>query len=510
MSKSMKNQGFKLNYPVFLSAAITSIIIGVIMAISPEKTADVLSSIQSWISDVLGWYYILLIAACLFFVVWLAFSKYQNIVLAQADEKPEFTFKSWVSMLFSSGIGIGILYYGAYEALDHYLHPPVQLANGAAQAREAMVITFLHWGLHGWALYALMGVVLAYFAYRKKLPLALRSPLYPMLKEKIYGSFGHFVDGFGIIATLISLITNLGMGALLLYSGLTYLVDIPESKSIIIIIAIVMMIVATLVAITGVKKGISLLANINILLMIAFLLFIFFNGKSIFLLNGVVQNIGDYLSVLVQKTFNVYLFESDEAASWMSGWTIFYWAWWIAWTPFVGMFVARISKGRTIKELVFGVMFIPLGFALVWMSIFGNTAIDLVMNGNATELASAISNKPIENMLYELVMYFPFSKIVIALLIVIGFIMFLTPVDSGLVMISNLSAKELPEDAEDAPNWLRIFWSVIVTLLSIGLLFAGSFGAMQSAVVLCGLPFSVVLISYMVGLMKDLRENHLD
>lgn len=352
-----------------------------------------------------------------------------------------------------------------------------------------------------------MGVVLAYFAYCKKLPLALRSPLYPLLKEKIYGVAGHCVDGFGIIATLISLITNLGMGALLLYSGLGYLIELPEGKMVLVSLTIVMMIVATIVAVTGVKKGISLLANINILLMILFLLFIFFNGKTIFLLNGLVQNLGDYLSALPQRTFNMYLYENDKTQAWLSGWIIFYWAWWIAWTPFVGMFVARISKGRTIKELVLGVLLVPLGFALVWMSIFGNTAIDLVMNGSS-DLLNALSQGSIENMLYELVQFFPFSKVIIALLIFIGFVMFLTPVDSGLLMVSNLSAKELAENEDDAPNWLRIFWAVMVTILSIGLLFAGSFSAMQSAVVLCGLPFSFVIILYMIGMVKDLTENN--
>lgn len=507
MVEHSKNQSFKLNYPVFLSAAITSIIIGIVMMIAPEKTSEVLGNIQSWISDVLGWYYILLIGVCLIFVIWLAVSKYQHVKLSQEDEVPEFRFSAWVAMLFSAGIGIGILYYGAYEALDHFINPPVELSNKPSQAREAMVLTFLHWGANGWALYSLMGVVLAYFAYCKKLPLALRSPLYPLLKEKIYGVAGHCVDGFGIIATLISLITNLGMGTLLLYSGLGYLIELPEGKMVLVSLTIVMMIVATFVAVTGVKKGISLLANINILLMILFLLFIFFNGKTIFLLNGLVQNLGDYLSALPQRTFNMYLYENDKTQAWLSGWTIFYWAWWIAWTPFVGMFVARISKGRTIKELVLGVLLVPLGFALVWMSIFGNTAIDLVMNGSS-DLLNALSQGSIENMLYELVQFFPFSKVIIALLIFIGFVMFLTPVDSGLLMVSNLSAKELAENEDDAPNWLRIFWAVMVTILSIGLLFAGSFSAMQSAVVLCGLPFSFVIILYMIGMVKDLTENN--
>lgn len=495
-----------LNLPVFISSAVGSLLIGIAMMILPtEETAKALGDAQSWVSDYFGWYYILLIAICLFFVCYLAVSPYKDIRLG---DKPEFSFGSWVSMLFSAGIGIGILYYGAYEALDHYLNPPVKMATPALQAQEAMVITFLHWGLHGWALYALMGVVLAYFAYNKRLPLALRSPLFPLFGNKIHGAVGHFVDGFGIVATLISLITNLGMGALLLHSGLGYLFNLPESNTLLISLTIIMMGSATIVAVTGVKKGISLLANFNILLMILFLLFIFFNGKPIFLLSGIVQNVGDYLSALIQKSFNVYLFESNDTKAWLSGWTVFYWAWWIAWAPFVGMFVARISKGRTIKELVLGVMIVPLGFALVWMSVFGNTAMDLVINQNAASLIEAVQKVQIETMLYELVQYFPLTKIIIGLLIFIGLVMFLTPVDSGLIMVSNLCAKELPAHEEDAPIWLRIFWSVIITLLSIGLLFSGSFSTMQSAVVLCGLPFSVVLILYMMGLMKDLKNSH--
>ncbi len=314
---------FSLNRPVFWASAIGSLIIGLIMMFSPTATIQqVLGDTQSFISDTLGWYYIFLVAFCLFFVIWLAFSKYQNIPLSHTDEGPEFSFGSWVAMLFSAGIGIGILYYGAYEGLYHFVNPPVEVATKAERVKEAMVITFLHWGLHGWAF----------------LPLTLRSPLFSLFGERANGGIGHFVDGFGIVATLISLITNLGMGALFIYTGLTYLTDMPDLSTAsgstwLVALTIILMGSATLVAVTGIKKGISPLANFNILLMILFMLFIFFNGKPIFLMNALVQNIGEYLNAIIHKSFSMYLYEGKSADGWLSGWTVFYWAWWIAWAP---------------------------------------------------------------------------------------------------------------------------------------------------------------------------------
>lgn len=500
--KPVDEESIRLNTPVFFTSATVILLLGLVVAFFPTASQKWLSKAQIWMSDVFGWYYMLLMVACMAFVFWLALSRFGHIKLGKEDETPEFNYLSWISMLFSAGIGIALIYYGAYEPLDHFLQPPEGTGGTPQAARQAMVITFLHWGLHGWALYALIATALAYFSYRRGLPLALRSALYPMFGERIHGWIGHLVDSFGILVTVISMVTNLGIAALLLNSGLNYLFDIPQAPYVLLMLIVVMMIVATLAAVTGVEKGIAMLSNINIGFLSLLLLFVFLNGPTLNLVNGLLQNTGDYLSSLIGKSFDVYLY--GKARQWQGAWTLFYWAWWVAWAPFVGMFIARISKGRTIRELIFGVMLIPLGFTLAWLSIFGNTAISFVLEQGNTLLGKvALTDPPMA--VFQLLEYLPYTQITTGFTILISFVLFLTPVDSGTLMIANLSSIG-GTSSDDAPAWLRIFWASVTTLVCAGLLYAGSFGAMQTAVVLCGLPFSIVIMLYMVNLYKELQH----
>ncbi|MGC1549391.1 MAG: BCCT family transporter [Rhodanobacter sp.] len=492
----------RLNAPVFFCSAAVILLLGALTVIFPQAALHWLDVAQTEISKVFGWYYMLVMVACMVFVLWLASSRYGSIRLGHDDERPVFSYGLWTSMLFSSGIGIALVYYGAYEPLDHFLSPPEGAGGTAHAAREAMAITFLHWGLHGWALYAFVGTVLAYFAYRRDLPLTLRSALYPIFGERIHGWIGHLVDGFGILVTLVSMVTNLGIGALLINSGLHYLFGIPTSPQVLVGLVIVMMVVATIATVTGVEKGIAALSNLNVRLLCALLLFVLVCGPTLHLFDGMVQNTGDYLTSIVGKSFDLYLY--GAARKWLGEWTLFYWAWWIAWAPFVGMFIARISRGRTIRELIIGVLLIPLGFTLAWLSIFGNTAIDLVLNHGAVELGQVAQSDP-PMALFKLFEYLPLTKFVAGATVLIGFVLFLTPVDSGTLMIANLSSRG--GSGEDAPIWLRVFWAVTTTVVGIGLLLAGNFSAMQTAVVLCGLPFSVVLLLYMRGLYKALADE---
>ena len=494
----------RLNPIVFYGGAGLVVTLGTFAVLYPEASNTVLEVAQSWVTRVFGWYYMLVIAVVLVFVLWLGLSRHGLIRLGSDDETPEFGFVAWVSMLFSAGIGIALLYYGAYEPLDHFLSPPQGTTGTPEAAREAMAITFLHWGLHGWALYALVGVALAYFSYRRGHPLALRSALHPLFGDRIHGWVGHTVDGFGIIATIISMVTNLGLGALVIHSGLSYLFGIPTSTPLLLSIVVVMMVVATLATASGVEKGISWLSDLNVRLLGLLLLFVLVFGPTAHLLDGLVQNTGDYLRELVGKTFDLYLYDA-AAKRWSGAWTLFYWAWWIAWAPFCGMFIARISRGRTIRELTFGVLLIPLGFTLAWLSIFGNTAIDLVLNHGAQALSATAQTDP-PMTLFKLLEYLPLPRYVAIATLLIGFVLFLTPVNSGTLMIANLSCHG-QADSVDAPVWLRIFWAAVTTVVSCGLLMAGNFDAMQTAVVLCGLPFSVILILYMLSLRKVLRDE---
>lgn len=494
-----------INKPVFWGSAIISILLALFTVLYPSYVESGLTSAQFFVSHYFGWFYMLVMVACMVFVFWLAFSQFGKLKLGKDSEKPEFSYVGWISMLFSSGIGIALLYFGAYEPLHHFLYPPEATnLDKMKLAESAMAQTFLHWGLHGWALYALLAVSMGYFAYRRQLPLALRSVLQGLIGERYNGWIGNLVDAFGIVATLIAMVTNLGIGALVFLSGLNYLFDIPESAFVLVSLVIIMMIVATIAAVSGVEKGIAWISNFNVRLLCIFLLFVFITGPTATLLDGFVQNIGDYVKILVPKSFEMYLF-NETAKEWSGMWTIFYWAWWIAWAPFVGMFIARISKGRTIKEVILGVLFIPLGFTLAWLSIFGNTALDLVLKTDMTVLIDAVDNDP-PMVLYRLLEYLPFTKVTATVTTIISFMLFLTPVDSGTLMIANLSMRTYGEHV-DAPVMMRIFWAITTTIISIGLLLVGNFATIQMAVVLCGLPFSVVVLLYIFSLKKALTED---
>ena len=498
----------RVNGWVFYTSTVLILLLTAILIISPQEAGLMLGVSQAWLSKSFGWYYMLVIAAYLVFVVSLAFSSYGKLKLGSKDDTPDFSYGAWAGMLFSSGIGISLLYFGASEPLDHYFNPPEGAAANNGAARQALQLTFLHWGLHGWAIYALVGLSVAYFAYRHNQPLALRSALYPLMGERwVKGAAGHVVDGFGMFVTLLGLVTNLGIGSLQVSSGLENLFGMDHNNTNLLIVIIVMSTVSTIAAVSGVENGIRRLSNLNIVLFSCLLIFVLLCGPTLHLLNALVQNTGDTLNGIVLKTFDLYVYEGDayKTEHWMGLWTLFYWAWWISWAPFVGMFIARISRGRTVRELVSGVLLIPLGFTLAWLSIFGNSALDLVLNHGAVELGKTALEQP-SMALYQLLEYYPASKVVIGVSIFVGFVLFLTPADSGAVMMANLSCKGGNVD-DDAPHWLRIFWSAVITMVTIGLLFAGNFEAMQTMVVLAGLPFSVVLVLFMFGLNKAMRRD---
>ncbi|MFF7707879.1 BCCT family transporter [Pseudomonas sp. NPDC007930] len=491
----------------FTSAALILLLTALLIA-APDTAGHLLGQAQAWLSRSFGWYYMLMIGGYLVFVLAIAFSGYGRLKLGGPDDTPDFSYGAWAGMLFSSGIGISLLYFGASEPLDHYFNPPEGTPASLQSAREGLQLTFLHWGLHGWAIYAVVGLAVGYFAYRHGQPLALRSALYPLMGERwVKGAAGNLVDVFGMFVTLLGLVTNLGIGAMQVSSGLEYLFGMPHSNTNLLLVILVMSTVATIAAVSGVENGIRRLSNLNIVLFSGLLLFVLFNGPTLHLLNGFVQNIGDYLNGVVLKTFDLYVYQADPAKSerWLGLWTVFYWAWWISWGPFVGMFIARISRGRTVREVVAGVLLIPLGFTLAWLSIFGNTALDLVMNHGAVALGKTALSEPSMS-IYQLLEFYPAAKIVVGVAVFVGFVLFLTPADSGAVMMANLSCKGGEVD-EDAPHWLRILWSAIITLVTVGLLFAGNFEAMQTMVVLAGLPFSVVLAVFIWGLYKAMKHD---
>ncbi|MGC1330575.1 MULTISPECIES: choline transporter BetT [unclassified Pseudomonas] len=487
-----------MNPPVFYFAASFILLFGIVVIAFPQQAGAWLNAAQAWAANTVGWYYMLAMTLYLVFVVVTALSGYGKIKLGADHDEPEFSYLSWAGMLFAAGISITLFFFCVSEPLTHMLTPPQGEGGTQAAARQAMQLLFLHWGLHGWGVFAFVGMALAYFAYRHNLPLALRSALFPLIGKRINGPIGYAVDGFGIIATVFGLGADMGFGVLHLNSGLDILFGVPHTQWVQVILITLMMGAAIIVAVSGVDKGVRVMSDINMLLAVALLLFVLFAGPTQHLLTTLIQNVGDYLGALPTKSFDVYAY--DKPSDWLGNWTVFYWAWWIAWAPFVGLFIARISRGRTIREFVFGVLLIPLGFTLAWMSIFGNSAIDMVLNHGMTALGQSALADPAKT-LYLLLQTYPWSREVIAVTVFISFVFFVTSADSGTVVLSTLSARGGNAD-EDGPKWLRVFWGVMTAVITSGLLFAGSIDSLKSAVVLTSLPFSLILLAMMWGLHK--------
>ncbi|MBG7316572.1 choline BCCT transporter BetT [Pseudomonas aeruginosa] len=486
-----------MNPPVFYGAAILILLFAAVVIGFPQRAGEWLLAAQTWASQTVGWYYLLAMTLYLIFVVVTALSGYGKIKLGADHDEPEFSYLSWAGMLFAAGISITLFFFCVSEPLTHFLQPPQGEAGTQEAARQAMELLFLHWGLHGWGVFALVAMALAYFAYRHNLPLALRSALYPLIGKRINGPIGYTVDCFGIIATVFGLGADMGFGVLQLNSGLDYLYAIPHTHAVQMVLIVLMMGAAISVAVSGVDKGIRILSDINMLLACSLLLFVLFAGPTQHLLNTLVQNVGDYLGHLPGKSFDLYAYGGPR--DWLGSWTVFYWAWWIAWAPFVGLFIARISRGRTIREFVFGVLFIPLGFTLAWMSIFGNSALEQALGG-ASELGRVAIEQP-SMALYQMLQNYPWSRAVITVTVLVSFVFFVTSADSGTVVLSTLSAHGGSAD-DDGPKWLRVFWGSVTALVTGGLLFAGSIDALKSAVVLTSLPFSLILLLMMWGLHK--------
>jgi len=483
--------------PVFIPSVIVIFTMVIFAIVTPETAGAVFSSAKSFVAEKFGWFYMLSVGIFTFFVLFLAVSPYGRFKLGPDQSKPSYSNISWFAMLFSAGMGIGLMFYSVAEPVMHYTAPPVGDKETIEAARNAMKITFFHWGLHAWAIYAVVGLVLAYFSFRHGLPLSIRSSLYPLVGKRIYGKIGHTVDTIAVLGTLFGVATSLGLGVMQINSGLHYLFDIDISTNVQIVLIIVITAMATTSVVTGLDAGIKRLSELNLYLALGLLLFVILVGPTFLIFGSLVENIGGYLSDIVNMTFNQHIYDGNT--SWMSSWTLFYWAWWIAWAPFVGMFIARISRGRTIREFIFGVLFVPVGFTFIWMTAFGNTALDLIMHHGYTALSTAVSND-VSVALFKFLEFFPFSSVmsVVAMILIITF--FVTSSDSGSLVIDTIASK-----GDNPPVWQRIFWAVLEGLVAIALLIAGGLGALQSASIMIALPFAAIMLIAVWGLYKALH-----
>ncbi|WP_205597665.1 choline BCCT transporter BetT [Paraferrimonas sp. SM1919] len=487
----------KINPKVFYPSTLIIFTLLVWTLSAPEYAANIFNKVQGLIIENGSWFYVLSVAVILSFVIYLSVSRYGDIKLGPDHASPKYKLSTWISMLFAAGMGIGLMFFGVAEPVMHYLSPPTAEAGSLEAIKEAMKITFFHWGFHAWAIYAIVALILAYFSYRKGLPLTLRSALYPIIGDKIYGWPGHLVDIFAVVGTVFGVATSLGLGASQVNAGLNYLlqIEISTSNQLFIMIGIITM--ASVSVATGLDKGIKILSELNMLMAIMLLLLIFLLGPTVFLLQAYMQNIGAYLSDIVANTFNLFAYEKK---SWIGGWTIFYWGWWLAWAPFVGLFIARISRGRTIREFVLGVLIVPTAFTLLWMTIFGNSAIFQMVDNGVLSIGEMVN----ENSAYGLFAFIetlPWATTLIGISILMIVVFFVTSCDSGAMVIDMLCSNGLSE----TPLWQRLFWAIAVGVVAATLTIAGGLQALQTMTIASALPFSIVLLIACFGLLRSLN-----
>ncbi|RCW68333.1 choline/glycine/proline betaine transport protein [Marinobacter nauticus] len=484
----------------FTSAGIAALF--VVLAIPfDQAVASSFGQLTGWVARNLGWFYILAVSSLLIFLLGLAVSRYGSIRLGADDSRPDYSNLTWFTMLFAAGIGTILMFWGVAEPVSHFANPPFDGVKGGTEqaATDAMTIALYHFGLHTWTIFAMPGLAIGYFAYRHNLPMRISSLFYPILGERIFGPWGWAVDVIAVLGTLFGVATSLGLGTLQLNSGLNYLFGVPSAGWVqVLLITVIASIAATSVAL-GLDKGVRRLSQVNILLAIVLLLFVFALGPTVFIAEGMVQSVGDYFDALPWLAFWTETFRESD---WQRNWTLFYWAWTISWAPYVGIFIARISRGRTIREFVAGVLFAPTAFTLVWFGIFGLSAINVEMNG-LVALADQVQRDP-SVAIFAFLDVFPLAEAASALSVVIIVIFFTTSSDSASLVIDMLTRRD------DQPSLIRqrIFWAAAQGVIAATLLLAGGLDALQNVITSLGLPFCILLVFMAVSLYRALHADY--
>jgi len=485
----------KIEPAVFFPAAAL-VFAGVAYAVLAGDSAEAaFTGLRNAITETTGWLYSVGVGFFLIALIVVAFSDWGRIKLGPDDSEPEYGFAPWFAMLFSAGMGIGLMFFGVAEPLTHYLTPPDGDPETLESARQAIVLTFFHWGVHAWGIYVVVGLSLAYFTYRHGLPLTIRSALYPLIGDRIYGPIGHAVDTIAVLGTLFGVATSLGFGVTQINAGLNTLFDVPIAPVVQLALIAGITALATISVVAGLDAGIKRLSELNLYLAIALILFVLLTGPTLFLISAFVQNIGDYLDQLATLTFNV---DAYGDGVWVSDWTLFYWGWWISWSPFVGMFIARISRGRTVREFIFGVLLGPTLFTFFWMTVYGDSALRLALAGLAEPMVDAVRNGQSELALFAFLENLPLSSVTSVLAIILVATFFVTSSDSGSLVKSTLASG----GSLNPPVSQRLFWALLEGVVAAVLLMVGGLGALQSATIAAALPFTLVIMLAFVGLFR--------
>ena len=475
---------------VFWPAAGIVLAFVAVALIAPRATEDAFTAVQGWIVRDFGWYYVIAAAAFVVFAIWIGFSRFGDIVLGRDDEQPEFSTLSWLSLLFAAGMGIGLVFYGVAEPLSHFASPrPGVTGDDDALAQQALTQTFLHWGLHAWAIYVVVGLALAYAIHRRSRPVSIRWALEPLLGKRVVGGWGNLIDVLALIGTLFGVATSLGLGVLQIGSGLEYRGIAENTRGLQIGLIVVVTLIAIGSLLSGVGKGMKILSNINLGLAAVLLVFVLFVGPTQFLLGEFVQSIGQYVQGFVGLAFDTSAFAGKAGQDWQGAWTTFYWGWWMSWAPFVGIFIARISRGRTVRQFVLGVLFVPTLLTFLWFAIMGGTALYDQLHGTG-DLVGADGSVSVEQVLFQLLGAMPAgSVLVIGAIILIG-VFFVTSADSGALVMGMIATGGQLEPK----NWIRVFFAGVTALVAVALLLAGGLNALKTAAITTALPFSIVMV----------------
>lgn len=494
-----QNKYFDIHAPVFYPSAVIIILFIALTLIIGKPMEEVFQQVSIGMTTYGGWLFVFTVNFLLAFCLFLAVGKFGNIRLGGKEAKPDFSLFAWFSMLFSAGMGIGLLFFSVAEPITHFSNPPVEVEGKVQAAKTAMSFSFLHYGFHAWAIYAVVGLSLAFFAFNRKLPLTIRSVFHPVMGDRIHGWFGDVVDVIAVVATLFGLATSLGLGARQVASGLNFLFDLPNTVWVQVILIVLITLAATVSVVLGLDKGVRVLSELNMRLGLLFLIAMLLLGPTLFLLDSFIQNTGEYLqNAIWLGTWT----ESYSQTNWQNSWTVFYWAWWISWSPFVGMFIARVSKGRTIRQFVTGVLLVPSMLTFLWFSVFGGSALFLELNGMA-DLTTAV-NENISTALFVMLDQYPLTFISSLIGIVLVTSFFVTSSDSGSLVIDSITSG----GKLDAPVGQRIFWAVSEGAVAAVLLLGGGLAAMQTAAISAGLPFTLLLLFMCYSLYKGLQTEH--
>ncbi|PXA76610.1 high-affinity choline transporter BetT [Auritidibacter sp. NML120779] len=500
----------KVNWPVFWGALIILVAFVLFASIWPSTAENAIFGAMGWVSENFGWYYVLTAAIVVVFVLIVALTRSGRTRLGPDHARPKYNMFTWAAMLFAAGIGVDLMFFGISGPATNYLTPPDVAPESEEAARMAPIWTIFHYGIPGWAMYALLGMAFGLFAYRYHLPLSIRSALAPIFGKRIHGPVGHTVEIAATIGTISGIAVSLGIGVVFLNYGLSAMFDIPQSMTVQIALMAISVLIAIVSTVSGVDKGIRLLSELNIYLAIALLAWILIADNTTQLLNALVQNIGDFFSSMPSMLMNTFAYTDGQAPElpadqWMADWTLFFWAWWIAWAPFVALFLARISRGRTLREFVVGVLLIPFAFILLWVSILGNAALGFFQS-DPTFLEETY-NTP-ESGFFTLLEQYPGSLFTIGLAVLTGLFFYVTSADSGSLVMANMTSKATMADS-DGPSWLRIVWAVVTGALTLSMLFIDGVYTLQAFTVIVGLPLSIMLYLVMYSLWKMLRHERL-